>query len=193
MYNIEKDLEIYTTTNDIFDKISDTKNNQGIILVVDFEEYNIEDILEKNAIIVIDGIQDPGNLGTIIRTSDSLNIGGIITLENTTDLYNSKTVRASMGSIARIPIIRTDENKTTIRRLRENKYNLLASTPRYRTNINDINKICKNALFIGNEAKGISKNVLKECDNFVGIEMKGDVESLNAAVAAGILIYKLME
>jgi len=193
LYNNGKNLEVYSTTNDIFDKISDTKNNQGIILVVDFEDYSIEDILTKNAIIVIDGIQDPGNLGTIIRTSDAFNIGGVITLENTADLYNNKTVRSSMGSIARIPVISAEENKTIIAKLKENKYNLLASTPRYKTKISNINKICKNALFIGNEAKGISKNVLKECDDFVGIEMKGDVESLNAAVAAGILICKLME
>ncbi|SRR6056297_520530 len=193
LYEISRDIDVYKTTREIFDKISDTKNNQGIILVVNFEKYTINNILNTRSIIVVDGIQDPGNLGTIIRTCDAFNIGGIITLENTTDLYNSKTVRASMGSIARIPIINSNDNTSTLKLLKANHYNLMAATPRFNTNIKDIDKSQKNAVFIGNESSGVSSQILEICDDLVGIDMKGDVESLNAAVAAGILIYKLTE
>lgn len=193
LYELKNDLEIYSLKKEIFDKISDTKNNQGIILVVNFENYSIDEILNKNTLVLIDGLQDPGNLGTIIRTCDAFNIDGIITMENTVDLYNSKTVRASMGSIARIPIVNINNSINTINFLKEKQFKILATTPRFTTDVIDINKKNKNAIIIGNESTGVSENILKICDDLIGIKMKGDVESLNAAVAAGIIIYKLSE
>lgn len=185
------ELKIYEVGKELFNQISDTQNSQGIILVVNFEEYNIEDILKHKFIVLLDSIQDPGNLGTIIRTCDGFDVGGIITLENTVDLYNSKTVRASMGSIVKIPIINYNDNRTIINILKKNGFRILASTPRYNKDISNINKNDKKALIIGNEGRGVSPYLIDISDELVGIRMKKEVESLNAAVAAGILIYEI--
>jgi TrmH family RNA methyltransferase len=189
--DLQNDLEINIVKKEIFNKISDTKNSQGIILIVNFEGYQLDLLLDKDKIILIDGIQDPGNLGTIIRTCDAFNIDGIITLENTVDLYNSKTVRAAMGSICRIPVVLGDSNLDIIKKLKENSFKILSSTPRYNKDIKNVNKEEKLALVIGNEGNGVSNFILEKSHDLVGIKMKGNIESLNAGIAAGILIYEI--
>lgn len=188
---IKQNLEIHIVKKDIFNKTSDTKNSQGIILVVSFEDYKIDEIIEKKNIILIDGIQDPGNLGTIIRTCDAFNIGGIITLENTVDLYNNKTVRASMGSISRLPIVVSHDNDEILEKLKISGFKIFSSTPRYNVNIKYLDFKEKIALVIGNEGSGVSEKILCKSHELVGIEMKGDIESLNAGIAAAILIYEI--
>src|SRR6056297_3150820 len=188
---IKQDLEIHIVDKNIFNKASHTKNSQGIILIVNFENYKINEIMEKKNIILIDGIQDPGNLGTIIRTCDAFNVGGVITLENTVDLYNSKTVRAAMGSISRTPVVLGDSNIGIINKLKENNFKILSSTPRYNKDIKNVNKKEKLALVIGNEGNGVSNFILEKSHNLVGIKIKGNIESLNAGIAAGILIYEI--
>jgi TrmH family RNA methyltransferase len=189
--DLKNDLEINIVKKEIFNKISDTKNSQGIILIVNFEGYQLDLLLDKDKIILIDGIQDPGNLGTIIRTCDAFNIDGIITLENTVDLYNSKTVRAAMGSISRVPVVLGNSNIDIIKKLKENNFKILSSTPRYNKDIKYVNKEEKLALVIGNEGSGVSNFILEKSHDLVGIRMKGNIESLNAGIAAGILIYEI--
>ncbi|MFO7887204.1 MAG: RNA methyltransferase [Eubacteriales bacterium] len=188
---IKQDLKIHIVDKDIFNKSSDTKNSQGIILIVNFENYKIDEIMEKKNIILIDGIQDPGNLGTIIRTCDAFNVGGVITLENTVDLYNNKAVRASMGSITRLPVVVCVSNAEILEKLKISGFKIFSSTPRYNIDIKTLDFKEKIALVIGNEGSGVSEKILCESDDFVGIKMKGDIESLNAGIAAGILIYEI--
>ncbi len=188
---LKEDLEINIIDKDIFNRISDTKNSQGIILVVNFEDYKISEIINKKKLILIDGIQDPGNLGTIIRTCDAFNVGGVITLEKTVDLYNSKTVRASMGSIPRLPVVVCDSNDEVLKILKNSGFKILSSTPRFNIDIKNLECKEKIALVIGNEGSGVSEKIINVSDDLVGINMKGDIESLNAGIAAGILIYEI--
>jgi len=188
---LKEGLEIHIVDKYIFDKISDTKNSQGIILVVNFEDYKIEEIINKKNLVLIDGIQDPGNLGTIIRTCDAFNVGGVLTLENTVDLYNNKTVRASMGSIPRLPVVVCDSNYEVLEKLKMSGFKVLSSTPRYNIDIKNLDCKEKIALVIGNEGSGVSEKIINVSDDLVGINMKGDIESLNAGIAAGILIYEI--
>src|SRR6056297_2327210 len=148
---LKEDLEIHIVDKDVFNKTSDTKNSQGIILVVSFENYKIEEITDKRNLVLIDGIQDPGNLGTIIRTCDAFKVGGVLTLENTVDLYNNKTVRASMGSIPRLPVVVCNSNDEVLEKLKISGFKILSSTPRYNINIKNLEEKEKVALVIGNE------------------------------------------
>ena len=178
----------------IFESVSDTKTPQGVMAVVKRKEYTLEKILEKrdisHSLLILDSLQDPGNLGTLIRAGEGAGITGIIMNETTVDIYNPKVIRSTMGSIFRVPFIYVKDLKEVIEKLYSKKINIYASSlegaieydaPDYKKDI---------AFIIGNEAAGISKGVLDIVEDKVKIPMLGEVESLNAAVAGSILIYE---
>ncbi len=160
--------------------------NQVIALVEQKEDQPIPE--SKNKItIALDGIQDPGNLGTIIRTAHWFGIDTIIASEDTADLYNSKVVQATMGSIAKVNVHYCAlENILKIK-----KVNIYGASLDGK-NIKDVGKIKEGIIVIGNEGNGIRKNILSFIDQAITIERKSDAESLNAAVAAGIILSHLV-
>ena len=142
-------------------------------------------------ILILDDIQDPGNLGTIIRSSVAFNISDIILSTNSVDLYNDKVIRSSEGMIYKINIIRTDLIKV-IKKLKENNYLILGTNVRDGVDVKEVNS-SRFALIMGNEGNGVKEEILNLCDKNLYIKMNKNCESLNLGVATGILLYELGE
>lgn len=143
-----------------------------------------------NKVLILEDIQDPGNLGTIIRSSVAFGIDTIILSTRTVDLYNSKVIRSTQGMLFHINII-VREVKEVIEKLKEENYKIYGTKVDNGTNVKDIEKCQKYALVIGNEGSGMSDTISNLCDEYLYIKMNDSVESLNAGVAASILLYEL--
>lgn len=178
----------------VFKKISDTVTPQGILAVVKQNEFTVEDIIERrdkerSCIVVLDRLQDPGNLGTIVRTGEGAGITGIVMSNDSVDLYNPKVIRSTMGSVFRVPVAVVPDLQDAIKKMKQN------GIETYAAHLNGMEyqkgAFGKDiALLIGNEAKGLSDEVSVMADKLIKIPMEGKVESLNAAVATAILMYE---
>lgn len=174
----------YTVNPEILKKLSSQKSGAKEIAVVKKIE---EKKVEGDKILILDNIQDPGNLGTIIRSAVAFNISTIILSDDCVDLYNDKVIRSSEGMIFNINIVRKKLIEI-IPKLKENGYTIYATTVNGNGYFENDSKI---ALVIGNEGNGIKKDILNLCDKNITIKMNKDCESLNAGVAASILMYEL--
>lgn len=174
----------YTVNSEILKKISSQKSGTKEIAVVKKIE---EKKVEGDKILILDNIQDPGNLGTIIRSAVAFNISTIILSDDCVDLYNDKVIRSSEGMIFNINIVRKKLIEI-IPKLKENGYTIYATTVNGKGYFENDSKI---ALVIGNEGNGIKEDILNLCDKNITIKMNKECESLNAGVAASILMYEL--
>lgn len=175
----------------IFKELTSQENSQGVILVYPYCETNIEKI--NNNIIVLDKVQDPGNLGTIIRVADAAGFKDIILTKGSVDCYNEKCVRSSMGSIFNMNIVYMEELQL-IQFLKEKKYKFLVTALENNSiEYTNITLSEKNAIIFGSEGNGVSDNFLKVADETVIIPIYGSAESLNVAMASGIILYKVRE
>lgn len=172
-------------------ELCETENPQGVAAIVNKRKWNVEDI-RNDFFVICDGVQDPGNMGTIIRTCDAAGAGAIGVIKGSVDIYNPKTLRSTMGSIFHIPIIIYEDFKILADELSSKGYNMYASSLETKSYIYDCNFKEKTALVIGNEANGIPKEHMKLCTHKVKIPMPGTAESLNAAVAGAVLIYEVV-
>ena len=188
LYKIAKFDVIYVPEK-IFKIITDVNNPQGILAVVE-KNNNKEINYNSNFFLVLDNIQDPGNMGTILRTADSINLKQIIVAKGSSDCYNPKVVRSTMGAIFRVNVIEWDLVKT-IKELKKHKIKIFATDLNTENSIYDV-KYEKTAVVIGNEANGVSDAVLDISDEKIKIPMLGRTESLNAGVATGIIVYEAM-
>jgi TrmH family RNA methyltransferase len=172
--------------------MSDTRTPQGILSVVEMPEYQLEQMLaqEHTLLLILEDIQDPGNLGTMLRTGEGAGVTGVIASGGTVDLYNPKTIRSTMGSIYRVPYLAAEDLEGMIRRIKDKGVALYAAhlqgsvsyeTPDYTT-------AC--GFLIGNEGNGLTEKTARLADTYVRIPMAGKVESLNAAVSASLLMYE---
>jgi TrmH family RNA methyltransferase len=186
------DLEYELLTDSIFKDVSDTLTPQGILGTVEKSVYKLEDMLNAPdaCLLILEDIRDPGNLGTMIRTAEGAGISGIIFNSTTVDIYNPKVIRATMGSIYRVPFFQAEHFYETLKKMKEHDITIYAAhlmgIP-YDTE-GSFRKRC--AFLIGNEANGLTEHGTKEADTLIKIPMAGKVESLNAAVAAAILMYE---
>ena len=188
-FNTDK---LYITTEKIFKKISDTQTPQEILAVVEKKKFDKETVLSNKGIfVVIDTLQDPGNIGTIIRTAESFGCKGIFISKNSADVYSDKVVRSTMGAIFNIPIVQECDIVSLVQLMKQRQIktyafsldtNNMLSTFKFENNV---------ALIIGNESKGINKNVLDIVDDKIKIDMRGKSQSLNAAVACSVAIYEI--
>lgn len=175
-------------TENVFKELTEVKTPQGILAVVYKKEQRKID--EKaDYIMALDDVQDPGNIGTIIRTLDSANIKQLIVSRGTVDAYSPKVVRSTMGAIFRVQIIEVENLSETLNSLKQKGFDLVSTSLQTDKNIYDIN-YNKKVVVIGNEANGVSKEIQDMADEKVKIPMLGKTESLNASVAAGIMIYE---
>ena len=192
LYEIAKYNLIYVTKK-VFDQITEVKTPQGIIAVIEKKEKNAIDIraidYSQDIIVALDDLQDPGNLGTILRTVDSANLNQIILSKNCADPYNPKVVRSTMGAIFRVNIIQVENLKEELENLKNNDFDIMVTSLDTQKSIYDVN-YNKKVIVIGNEANGVSKEVQDIADEKVKIPMLGKTESLNASVATGIIIYE---
>ena len=184
-----KKIKIVTISNKIFNDISDVKTPQGILAVI---KKNQNNQIETNQeyILALDSLQDPGNMGTIIRTADSANINQIIINKTTVDPYSPKVIRSTMGAIYRTNIIEVEDLKATLKEMKLKGFQIITTDLKATQSIYDINYNNKTVVVIGNEANGVSQEILQIADKKVIIPMLGKTESLNASIAASIMIYE---
>jgi len=188
-YILDWDVKKYEVNEDVIKELSDTENPQGVVAVCKKRE-NRADL--KDFVVIADGVQDPGNLGTIIRTLDAAGADALIIIKGTVDPYNSKTLRSTMGSIFRVPIVYFDDFEKASDYLKNKGFNIYATSLEAEKLIYDYNFNEKTALVIGNEANGISKEHIDLSTHKIKIPMIGKAESLNAAVASAIVIYEVV-
>lgn len=189
LYDIAKFECIYVSEK-IFSLVTDVVAPQGILAVIEKPIKSENKIDYKaNHFLLLDNIQDPGNMGTILRTADSLNMKQIIVSPGTADCYNSKVVRSTMGAIFRVNVIERDLEKV-IKEMQKREIKVFATDLQTDKTIYDVGYE-KTAVVIGNEANGVSQAVLKLANERIKIPMTGKTESLNAAVATGVILYEI--
>lgn len=190
---IENKATLVEVSNSIFEEISDTENPQGVLGVLSFDINNCDDIRKYNQanFIFLDALQDPGNLGTIIRSADAFNISGIILGEGCVDPYNQKVVRSTMGSIFRVPIYMCENSITFLEDIKENGFNIISTDLNGLELSEGLKNLNKNIFIIGNESKGVREEYLNLSNKRIKIPMPGKAESLNAGVAASIIMYEI--
>ena len=170
-----------------------TDNPQGILAIIKIKTCELENLfVDGSFLVVLDSIQDPGNMGTIIRTADAAGASGIIVSKGCVDIYNPKVLRATMGSIFHIPICLYDDMTELIIQLKERAIKVFTSFLKGGANYSEQDMSGNIALVIGNEANGISKEIASLSDFLVRIPMIGRAESLNASIAAAILMYEVV-
>jgi len=197
--NVFENAQIYILSESLFKELTQTEQSQGIIGVLPLKDpKDISKLIELkstckiNNILMLDRIQDPGNLGTIIRTADAAGVDGIILIKGTVDPYNAKVIRSSAGSILNVDLVEVDNAVDAINLLKLAGYHIVVTALEGAVDYDDkANYRDKNCLVIGNEANGVSDELIEGSDIRVKIPIVGRAESLNASVAAGIMMYKL--
>lgn len=184
--------ELMVFSDDLFKALSDTVNPQGIMAVIRQPAYDLKDIIseagDKALYVILDDIRDPGNLGTIVRTAEAAGAKAVIMSPGCADIFNPKVIRSTMGSIYRVPFAVSDLKEAVgfLKAAGVVIYGTSLEASRYH---NEIDYGDKNAFVIGNEARGISPEVLSLVSEKIKIPMAGQVESLNAAISCAIVMY----
>ena len=181
-----QNYKVELVSKNIFEMISDTVTPQGILAVIKEKEAQQ---IKSNVLFALDDIQDPGNMGTIIRTLDAAGIKDLIISNESADIYNPKVTRSTMGAIYRLNVTRTDL-LSKLKEMQGEGYKIVVTSLGTNKNHYDINFDEKTIIVIGNEAKGVSQEIMEIADVKVKIPMLGKSESLNAAMATGILAYE---
>lgn len=187
------DTEYEVVSDSVFKSISDTKTPQGILCLVKKPHYELPELLKGDAphLLILDCIQDPGNLGTMLRTGEGAGMTGVIMSHTTADLFNPKTIRSTMGSIYRVPYFITRDLKGMIQMLKEHQVNVYAAHLKGKMQYDEPDYSRPSAFMIGNEGNGLSEELADLADTYIRIPMEGNVESLNAAVSAAVLMYEV--
>jgi RNA methyltransferase, TrmH family len=196
-------VETLLLPDSLFDSIVPSESPQGVAALVRLKEFSLDDILERlqvGPIVVLAGLQDPGNLGTILRSSEAFGSAGIILGEGTVSPFNSKVVRASAGSVFRLPMVHRqghgrEKEKTAkleefSKTLRKKNVRLIATSSHKGTPIDQADLKGASAIFFGNEGAGLPRDLMAKMDQFISIPHAQQVESLNAGIAASIVLYE---
>ncbi len=190
----EKQYEILADS--VFDYVSDTRTPQGILCLMRMRQYSMNEIFpvcggKGNGFwLLLENIQDPGNLGMMFRTGEGAGIAGVIMDDATADIYNPKTIRSTMGSIYRIPFLITEDLRGTICTMKTRGIRTFAAHPEGSVCYDEPDYTTDTAFLIGNEGNGLTPETAAAADVNIRIPMSGRLESLNAAMAAGILMYE---
>ena len=197
---VKKGSSLLVVSDMVFKSMSETKTPQGILAVVEMPDYGLldkgflEQAYTKNGkikLLVLEDTADPGNLGTIMRTAEAAGVTGVIMGKGTVDIFNPKVVRSTMGSIFRLPFAYEEDLKETIKELKKQGISFYATHLKGEKSYKDIKYSDRSAILVGNEARGLSYDVADLADTYVLIPMQGKVESLNAAVAAALMMYEV--
>ncbi|MBQ8822935.1 MAG: RNA methyltransferase [Lachnospiraceae bacterium] len=179
-------------SKDVFLKMSDTQTPQGILCVVQRPEFDLEALLkvENPLFVVLEDLQDPGNLGTIVRTGEGAGVTAVFMSQNTVDIYNPKTIRATMGSIYRVPHIYIEDMGALLEKLHKAGVETYAAHLKGENYYDSFSFQAGCAFLIGNEGNGLKKETADMARHYLKIPMEGQVESLNAAIATSLLMYE---
>ena len=188
-------IEKILLSDEVFKYVTDTITPQGVLAVIDKVERNL-DMIDKNSdVLILDKVQDLGNIGTIIRSADAFGIKNIVAIDGTGDIYAPKVIRATMGSILRenILYVKEEEIEKLFLFLKENSFKVIGTSLDTSNFLESLIKNQKYAFIVGNEANGISNKILNMCDELVKINMYDTAESLNVGVATGIVLYEIFK
>ncbi len=191
---LSKNIPCYKVSQKEYNELTGVETPQGILAVVKEQSYQLNDVIKAgNPLVVfcID-VQDPGNLGTIIRTADAVGASGVILSKGTVDLYNPKVIRSTMGSLFHLPIVQEVEVESTIAFLKQHKIKLVAADLTGEKNHFALKYDCPLAVLVGNEGAGLDLEVLNQCDEKVKIPMPGKAESLNVSVSCAVILYEIL-
>ncbi len=180
-------------SEEAFRKMCDTQAPQGILCVVRQSHYRLEDMLQKRGcplILVLENLQDPGNLGTILRAGEGAGVCGVVMSRDTADIYNPKVIRATMGSIYRVPFYYAEDLEDAVREIKDAGIRVFAAHLKGETVYDGCDYCRPSAFLIGNEGRGLTERIAALADSYVKIPMAGAVESLNAAVASALLMFE---
>lgn len=179
-------------SDEVFSKMSDTVTPQGILCVLSQMEHNLETMLsrENGTYLVLEDIQDPGNLGTMLRTGEGADITGVILSKGCVDIYNPKVIRSTMGSIYRVPFCYVDDLPAAVRLMNKRNISTYAAHLDGKKYYDECEYTGQAAFLIGNEGNGLSGEISALASHKIKIPMGGQVESLNAAVSAAVLMYE---
>ena len=186
---LAREIPIVQVSKSVFREISDTDTPQGIIAVCEKPKETLLPFSEGK-FLLLDEVQDPGNVGTMIRTADCAGFDAVILGKGCADLYNPKTIRSTQGSLFHLPVFQ-QELAETIQALKKRQITVFGTALKKATDYRRIEKRSSFALLVGNEGSGVKPQYLELCDENVYIPIYGQAESLNVAVAAGILMYSL--
>lgn len=188
-------------SDEVFKKTVDTKTPQGILFVMEQMQYSMEIMVEKAVkryreggreplFLLLEDIQDPGNLGTMLRTGEGAGVDGVIMSRGTVDIYNPKTIRSTMGSLYRVPFVYVEKLSEAMKLLQKNDIPVYAAHLKGQRLFDEMSYEGGSAFLIGNEGNGLKKETADLADAYLKIPMKGKLESLNASVAAALLLYQ---
>lgn len=198
---MKQKIPVEQVSEEVFKKASDTRTPQGILFVMEQFSYAMEQLIkgakEKQEaggraplFLLLEDIQDPGNLGTMIRTCEGAGADGVIMSRGTADIYNPKTIRSTMGSLYRVPFFYTQDLEGIIKLLQENQIKVYAAHLKGEKFFDEAVYEGGSAFLIGNEGNGLRTQTADLADSYLKIPMEGSLESLNAAVAAALLLYQ---
>ncbi len=181
-----------TVSEEVFKKMSDTQTPQGILSVLKRPAYKLEELLqvENPLFVLLEDLQDPGNLGTIVRTGEGAGVTAVLMSKNTVDIFNPKTIRATMGSIYRVPFVYVEDVEDTIKSLHNENIKTYAAHLAGKDYYDSFSFREGTAFLIGNEGNGLRKSTADVAFSYLKIPMEGQVESLNAAIATSLLMYE---
>ena len=191
--DIPANISCEVVAENLFTTIADTVTPQGVLGVVQMPEYSLDEMLQhdRHSYIILDDVRDPGNLGTIMRTAEGAGMSGVIMSRGTVDLFNPKVVRSTMGSIFRVPYYYVEEVWELIRELQSGEIPVYGTMMEGKLLYDEPDYAGGAGIVIGNEANGISSQVLQVLTEGIRIPMEGKLESLNASVAAAVLMYEM--
>ena len=188
-----QNIKLVCVSENVMKKIADTETPQGIIAVCKMRQPKLENLLASGKmLLVLDRVGDPGNIGTMLRTADAAGIGGLVLLKGCADIYAPKTVRSSMGSLFHIPVLSGVSEQEFVSAAKKAGYDLLVTCLDGADNLYKADLSGRIAFVMGNEAGGVSETLLEKADKRVYIPMAGKAESLNVAMAAGIVMFEAL-
>ena len=188
-----------TVSDEVMKKMAATQTPQGVLAVVSQYHYTMEEVLEgynqddegaKPLILVLENIQDPGNVGTMLRSGEGAGVTGIILSKGSADIYNPKVIRSTMGSIFRMPFIYVESVPEVLKTLKDNGIHTYAAHLKGTKNYDEFDYTKPTAFLIGNEGNGLTRETADAADTYILIPMKGEVESMNAATSSAILTFE---
>jgi len=188
----DKNLAVYELSSEAFAKVTQTNTPQSIVAVMEkrqMEEDEFFKAVGNKNVVVLDRLQDPGNVGTIIRTAEAMGFGGLVVIKGSADVYQPKVVRSAAGSLLRFPIYFAENSSDVVSLFERHKLRLYATAMNAKTSIFDADLKNSAGIVIGNEGNGVSKELLTSADT-LSIPMEGKTESMNAAISAAMIMYE---
>lgn len=197
----KKGILVETVADDVFKKVADTQTPQGILFVTKQPDYSLDSLIARAVkrreeggrlplFLLLEDIQDPGNLGTMLRTAEGAGVDAVIMSKGTVDIYNPKTIRSTMGSLYRVPFVYTEDLINAVKKLQQNKIPVYAAHLAGEKYFDEIEYEGGSGFLIGNEGNGLKKETADSADVYLRIPMEGKLESLNAGIAAALLMYR---